>query len=160
MTRPRLTVARLMFGVALACLILGILQQAKAVPSIVTGRGVTDLGLWPGLVAFGTASFLVFERRKPRSAFVIGFAATGWASLVAYVAFCRFFPEVLFRFVLTFLNVIEPRWIAWLIESDGEPGYSLSLLILGLLLAVPQLIMATLGGGIVWWFWGHRWTTT
>ena len=90
----------------------------------------------------------------------LGIRGRGWASVLAYLALCAWFPQVVAIPIFYYCNEIDTGRIVWLIDSDTYEGHGLSLMILGLILAAPQLMMATLGGLIARGIWGTRWNTT
>jgi hypothetical protein len=53
--------------------------------------------------------------------------------------------------IVYYLNRIDYWWIGWQIDSDSTPLYMLNLLVLGLYLATPQLMLATVGGLVMRW---------
>jgi hypothetical protein len=160
MKLPRFSIAWIMFGIAMLCVIFALLKNAMA-GHLITGQiSATAMGLWPGLVAFGIASFSIARNRGNRSPFLWGFAIVGWSSVLVYLAFCFWMPRVVQFPVLYYLNEIDYWWIVWLIDSERYEVYILNLLVLGLFLATPQLMMATLGGLIARGIWGTRWNTT
>ncbi len=159
MKLPGVTGGRLLLGILLPCIPLAIVLPATRGYSWITGNEFYDLGLWPGLVAFVLASFAIVEHRKERSPFLWGFATLGWASVLAYLVCCFRMRWALNRTIVYYFHDINYGWIDWLIHSDKEL-YPTNLLVLGLFLAWPQLIAATVGGLIGRWAWGTRWTTT
>jgi hypothetical protein len=160
MSIPRVTIGRLMLGIALPCIPLALVLAATRRQSLISGDEFYDLGLWPGLAAFLAASIALAERRGVRSPFLWGFATVGWMSVLAYLACCFRMQWILDRPIVYYFNGIDFDPLTWLIDADRLELYAVNLLVLGLFLAMPQLIMATLGGLIARRIWGVRWTTT
>jgi hypothetical protein len=155
MKLPRISIAWLMFGVAMLCVILGLLQNALNDHPI-----LGEIGLWPTLTAFGTSSFWIAKHRGKGSPFLWGFSIVGWASILVYLAFCYWRPWLVAMPLSYYLNEVHYWWIAWLVDSDRYELYALNLLVQGLILSVPQFMMAALGGLIARGIWWKRWNTT
>jgi hypothetical protein len=157
MRLPRFSIGWLMFGIAILCVPFALLQNALNRHSL---TATLTIGLWPTLTTYGTASFVIAKHRGKRSPFLWGFAVAGWISVLVYGAGCFFFPEVLIIPVGYYLRA-DYWWIVWLTDSDRYEMYLLNLLVMGLILATPQLMIAIVGGLIardIWW--GTRWNST
>ena len=68
--------------------------------------------------------------------------AAGWAAAIADVSSCQMFPIGMATPVVYYLNEIEPRFM----DADALVFYSVSLLARGIVMAVPQLLIAVAGG--------------
>lgn len=65
-------------------------------------------------------------------------------AVVAYASACRTFPEIMTIPTLYYINEIEPRLMA-----DTVVLYSVSLLARGIIMAIPQLLVASAGGLLI-----------
>jgi hypothetical protein len=130
-----------MHGVAVVALPIAILA------SVLNHRPLLGLGycLDMGLVASATALVALSPsaalRGRPRP-FTFGFVIAGWAAAIAYVGCCASFPDVMVRPALYYLNEIEPRFM----DADTLTLYSVSLVVQGLIMTIPQFIFALSGG--------------
>jgi hypothetical protein len=161
MNLPRITIGWLMFAIALPCIPFVLVQTIIDNRSLISsGILYCDLGLWPGLVAFLTASVSIASRRGKASPYFWGFAIVGWASLFAYAACSYWCPRTAEIPVMFYLTKIHYPWISSAIGSDNPAITALHLLTIGLFVSIPQLMMAIAGGLMARWIWGARWTST
>ena len=160
MRLSRISIGWLMIGIAMIGVPLALMQNFLSGRSITQKTPAAELGLWPTLIAFGFASITMAKRRSHGSPFLWGFTGAGWASVLLYLAACFWLPRIVERPITFYNNEIDYWWIVWLIDADRYELYLLNRLFLGLLLAIPQLMMATLGGLITRWIWGNRWNST
>jgi hypothetical protein len=125
--------------IAFDCAVLGPVLRGRPLFGL---DGSLDMGLLPTVTVFSLALFSIVARRGKSRPFIVGFAAAGWVSVLAYVATCRIIPEVMAIPVMYYINDIEPRFM----DAATLELYSLSLMLMGLIWAVPQLIIALVGG--------------
>jgi hypothetical protein len=139
---PRFSIAWLMIGtaaIAFPCAVVGSVVRNRPIFGL---EYCLDTGLAatvPVLVVY----FFAFVRRRPLIRFFdVGFLASGWGAVCAYGILCWRTPERMAAPILYYINEIEPRFLNCdLVECD-----ILSLVIRGLILAVPQLGIARVGG--------------
>jgi hypothetical protein len=159
--RPhRISIGLLMRGIVLLAIPFAMLVNSTNGRAMTGANRLTDMGLWPGMVVFSWASMELARRRSSRTPFLWGFAVAGWVSLAAYVLLCLAASPMVEGPILFYWNDLGECGMAWLTDWETYYGYLLNLMIMGLMLATPQLMMATLVGWIARWAWGFRWTTT
>src|SRR5262249_54444562 len=89
---PRLSIARLMLGVAVAAFPPAVVGSVMADRPMLGLADCLDMGVLPGVMVLMIGlSRIILRRRCGR--FAVGFQAAGLAAVVAYVACCRLFPE-------------------------------------------------------------------
>lgn len=160
MSRPRISISRSLGLLALLssplALVSGTLRGGSPFGLAAPG----SLGLWPTLVAFGTATLALGERPRGRSPFLMGFAVVGWATVAAYLVVCLAWPDLVKTPILWYRNDLDAPWVDWLRDADRVDAYALNLLFEGLILALPSLVVATVGGLIAGRIKGDRWIST
>jgi hypothetical protein len=130
-----------MLGVAATAFPMGVLA------SVLNGRPMfglqycLDTGLIFSLPVLLALSLALSDRGRPRP-FLAGFVAVGWAAVIAYIAFCALLPEFTALPVQYYINWIEPVYT----DADTWALYSVSLVVRGAIMAVPQFSIALIGG--------------
>ena len=142
MRSPRITLAWLMIAVAIEAFhrsILGAVLRGHILLSQVCGL---DMGLVPIGTALGLALGDQALRRQGPRPFSLGFAAFGSAAILVYICCCLLMPETMAMPDLYYINEIEPRFM----DASYAGLFFVRLQIRGLLLALPQLSVALIGG--------------
>jgi hypothetical protein len=157
MKLPRVSIGGLMFGVAMVCIPMALVINLMNGHDLLPPESRGDIGLWPTLTSFSISTRSLLRNRGKNSSFLVGFTWTGWALVVLYI-------------VVSF-------WIPWLIQMQSDSAYVflftwfeflrrgqvegvVMLLAHGLILAIPQFMIAAFGGLIARLCRGKRWTTT
>jgi hypothetical protein len=160
MKLPRVSIGGLMFGMAMACLPLAIVINFLNNHSFLPWACGDDIGIWPTLTIFGITTRYLLRNWRANSSFLVGFTWSGWASVLAFVGCCFWTPQIVLSYMTFFIDESDWMWMVlsihwnWTFRDVGR------LLIYGLILAIPQFMIATLGGLMTRWIWGKRWTTT
>jgi hypothetical protein len=144
MKLPRISIAGLMLGVAVAGFPLALLGSVLAGRPILGLAYCLDMGVLPSVTALGIGLASVILRRGQCGAFAVGFQVAGWAAVIAYVACCRMFPEFMNAPYVYYVNDIEP----YIMNADYWETYALSLVLSGFIWGIPQLLVALAGGGL------------
>jgi hypothetical protein len=100
-----------------------------------------DTGVIPSATILIGLSPVAFQRARSEP-FSAGFVGTGWVAVIVYVLSCRMFPAAMSIPVVYYTNQIEPHFM----DADTLVLYSVSLLVRGFIMAVPQLLIALAGG--------------
>ncbi len=135
------SISGMMLGIAILAFPIGVLA------SVLNGRPLLgldyclDTGLIPSVTALIALTPTAIKQRRSRS-FNAGFVAAGWMAVIAYAWACRTFPDIMATPVVYYINEIEPRFM----DADTIELYSVSLLVRGIIMAVPQLLVALAGG--------------
>ena len=108
----RVSIGWLMVGIAMLGVPCALVRNAMWGESYLTGLGLYDMGLWPGLVTLPAVSYVVVRRRGKGVPFLWGFATTGWASLLAYLACCIEKSPLPKRAVVFYFDSLDKDW--WL----------------------------------------------
>jgi hypothetical protein len=140
-SRPHASIAGMMFGIAILALPCGVLASVLNDRPMLGLDYCLDTGLIPSVTILIGLSPIAILRGRSRP-FIAGFVAAGWAAVIAYVSSCRMFPITMATPVLYYINEIEPRFM----DADTLVPYSISLLARGIIMAVPQLLIALAGG--------------
>ncbi len=130
-----------MHAVAVAAIPIGILASVLNDRPVLGLPFCLDTGLMLTLAVLFAFTPHAVTRGHSRP-FVAGFVAAFWAAAIAYVACCALFPDVVSHPVVYYVNEIEPR----LFDADTLLFYSISLTARGVIMAVPQLLIALAGG--------------
>ena len=140
--RRGLSVAWLMFAVAIMALHAAFLGSYLRGRSLLGLPGILDIGLLPGLSIVATVAFGATRRSRRPGPFTLGFVATGLLAILGYVACCLAIPEMVAQPLLAYLNEVEPRFF----DADRAETYALSLLISGWVVGWWPPVAAILGG--------------
>jgi hypothetical protein len=133
------------FLAAIAAFQCGVLVSVLRGQPLFGLRYCLDTGLIPTTTVFGIGLFMVVTDRHWRRPSLLAFVVVGWLIVVAHVVACRTYPEDMVKPVLSYINEVEPH----LMDADILDSYEvfiLSLLVRGLIFAVPQLLLAALAG--------------
>ncbi len=144
MKQPRVSIAALMLGIAIAAFPLALVGSVLAGHPVLGLEYTLDMGVWPGVTVLGIGLASIVVRRGRCGPFAVGFQVAGWAAVFAYVICCRMFPEFMKIPWVYYVNDVEP----YIMDADYRETYALSLLLGGFLWGIPQLIVALAGGGL------------
>ncbi len=94
-TKPlRISIAGLMLGIAVAAFPIARLASVLANRPML-GLGVLDMGVQLSGTALAIGLARIVRRRGRCGPFAVGFQAAGWTAVIAYVACCRLFPQIM-----------------------------------------------------------------
>jgi hypothetical protein len=144
MKRPRVSIAGLMLGIAIAAFPIALLASVLADRPMLGLEDCLDMGVLPSVTALGMGLGRIVLRRDRYRPFAVGFQVAGWAAVVAYVACCRLFPESMNAPNDYVANEIEP----YIVVSDTFATSALPLVLIGFIWGIPQLLIALAGGGV------------
>jgi hypothetical protein len=158
MKKPRITIGLLMGAVVIFSMFLALVaSEMRGGRNLTTGYAGTDMALFPTMTAFGIATFSMIRQRWKCSPFLWGFVTVGWVSVLVYLAICFRYSWIVEIPIQYYWNDIDYGWFIWFTDlADDYAGNVANLLVIGLILAMPELMMATLGGLIARWIWGKR----
>jgi hypothetical protein len=145
MRRPRVSLSFLIFLAAIAAFQCGVLVSVLRGQPLFGLRYCLDTGLIPTTTVFGIGLFMVVTDRRWRRPSLLAFVVVGGLIVVAHVVACRTNPELMATPVLYYINRVEP----WLMDANTLELYEvyiLSLVVRGLIFAVPQVLLAALAG--------------
>jgi hypothetical protein len=103
-----------------------------------------EVGLLPGVTVLTVKLFLISRGRETIRPFARGFVTSLTVAIGIYLVCCLAIPEFVRWPVMYYINEIE----SYILDADFEMQYRLSLEIYGLILGLPQLLLA-LGGSVV-----------
>jgi hypothetical protein len=126
-------------AVAFPCAIVGAILRDRPMFGL---EDCLDLGLAPSVPLLGVYLFARVRRGTPIRAFDFGFLLFGWVAVIVYVVLSKSVPEMVAAPIVYYINEVEAQYM----NCDLEACYILSLAIQGLILAMPQLLIAVLGG--------------
>lgn len=142
MTRSQVSLGWLMGAVALIGFHLAVVCSSP--PPL--GLNNLEVGLLPSVTVLAIALLSTSGRRGERGRiFVRGFVASLAVAICIYLVCCVTAPDLVRRPVVYYINEIEPS----LYDADLSVVYRLSLEIQGLILGLPQLLVALVGGALV-----------
>lgn len=140
-TRSRVSLGWLMLAVALIGFHLAIVCSSS--PAL--GLDNLEVGLLPSVTALAMAIPSASRRRGERGRiFVRGFVVSLGVAIGIYLVCCFTAPDRVRQPVVYYINEIEPS----LYDADLDAVYRLSLEIQGLILGLPQLLVALAGGAV------------
>jgi hypothetical protein len=140
---PRISIAGLMLGVAVAAFPFALLGSVLRERPMLGLDGL-EMGVLPSVTALGIGLASIILRRGRCGAFAAGFQVAGWAAVMVYVACCRIFPEFMNAPYVYYVNDVEP----YIMNADYWEIYALSLVLSGFIWGIPQLLVALAGGGL------------
>lgn len=146
MTWSAASIGRLMHGIAVVAFPVAVLT------SVVRGRPslgleyCLDAGLMASVAVLIALAPVAVRRGRARP-LVLGFVTAGCAAAAAYIGLCASFPDVMARPLVYYINEIEPRFM----DADTLELYSVSLVVRGLIMGVPQGVLALCGGLLAQW---------
>jgi hypothetical protein len=144
MKRPRVSIAGLMLGIAVAAFPIAVLASVLGGRAMLGLGGVLEMGLQVSVTALGIGVARIVLRRGRCGPFAVGFQAAGWTAVIAYVAGCLLFPEFMSTPYIFYVNEIEPS----IMDADYWEVYALSLVLRGLIWGIPLVLVALGGGGL------------
>jgi hypothetical protein len=139
-TRPRITIGRLMIVVALLGFHLAIVCDGPSV----FGLDGLEVGLLPGVTTLTVRLFWGGHNRERSGPFGRGFIASLAVAIGVYLVACLAIPEFVRGPIVYYVNEIEP----YVMDADLVLQYWLSLEIQGLIIGLPLLLFA-LGVGLL-----------
>lgn len=138
----RVSIAALMLGIAIAAFPFALLGSVLAGHPMLGLEYTLDMGVWPGVTALGIGLASIVVRRGRCGPFAVGFQVAGWVAVIAYVIGCRMFPEFMNAPYVYYINDVEP----YILNTEYQELYMLSLVLSGFLWGIPQLLVALAGG--------------
>ena len=135
------SISGIMLGIAILAFPIGVLASVLNNRPLLGLPYSLDTGLIPSVTALIAMTPIAIKQRRSRS-FIAGFVAAGWMAVIAYAFGCRTFPDIMATPILFYINEIEPR----LMDADTVVPYSVSLLARGIIMDIPQLLIALAGG--------------
>ena len=135
---PRIGIAWLMVAVA----IIGFHLAIICPDAPVFGLHGLEVGLLPGLTVLTITIFSMSGTRGGPRPLAWGFAGTLAVAICLYVVCCLTVPDLVRRPISYYVNEIEP----FLYDADLTVTYRLSWEIIGLIVGLPQLALALIGG--------------
>ena len=135
---PRFRLAWLMVAVALIAVNLAVI----CVDLTVLGLDGLEVGLLPGVTALTVVLFAISGRPGGSRPFAWGFVASLTMAMCAYVICCLTIPDLLRWSMIYHVDAIVRHFYA----ADPLLIFRLSLAAQGLMLGLPQLALAVLGG--------------
>jgi hypothetical protein len=140
---PRVSIGGLMLAVAIIAFPIALLGSVLAGRPML-GLGTLDMGVAPSVTVLGIGLARIILRPGHRGPFTMGFQLSGWGAVIAYVACCRVFPEIMVTPYLYYINDVEP----YILDTDYWEVYAVSLVLSGFIWGIPQLLVALAGGGL------------
>ena len=139
MASSRVSIGGLMLAVAL----IGFHLVVDGADSPLFGLDNLEVGLLPGVSVLALTLFSTRGRRRERSrTFVWGFVASLTVAIGVYIVGCLTMPDLVRWPIVYYINEIEP----YLYSADLSAIYRLGLEIQGLIVGLPQLLFAQVGG--------------
>jgi hypothetical protein len=138
MKYPRFRIAWLMVAVAL----IGFHLAVICADTPLFGLHGLEVGLLPGLTVLTITIFSMSGMRGRSRPFAWGFAGTLAFAMCAYIICCLTIPDLVRRPIAYYVNEIEPS----LYDADLTVIYRLSWEIIGVIVGLPQLAFALIGG--------------
>jgi hypothetical protein len=127
----------MMLAVALLGLHLGLVCSNPAL-----GLEGFELGLLPGVSVLVVVLFSILRHPHRAGPFAWGFVASLAMAIGAFLASCLTIPDVVRWPVVHYVNDMDP----YILNSDYQEQYWLSLELQGLIYSAPQLFLAFCGG--------------
>ena len=144
MKPPRVSIAALVLGVAIAAFPLALVGAVLENRPLMGLEYCLDMGVLPSVTALGIGLASIIVRRGRCGRFAVGFQVAGWTAVIAYVACCRMVPEFMNAPYVYYVNDVEP----YIMNADYREIYALSLVLSGFIWGIPQLLVALAGGGL------------
>jgi hypothetical protein len=141
----RFTIAWLLVAIAVIAFPMALLSVVMNDRPRIDRTGTLDMGLWLTIPVLTVYLFAAIRRRAMIRAFDFGFLAFGWAAAFVFVVTAWACPGFMHIPIVFYINEIEPYFL----DCDLTECYILSLLIQGAIFAIPQLVVALLGGLVV-----------
>jgi hypothetical protein len=127
----------------LAVALIGFHLAVVCASPLVFGLDGLEVGLLPGVSVLALTLLSTRGRRGERSRiFVWGFVASLTVAIGVYIVCCLTMPDLVRWPIVYYINEIEP----YLYDAELYLIYRLSLEIQGLIVGLPQLLFALVGG--------------
>ncbi|MFI5454531.1 MAG: hypothetical protein ACHRXM_03685 [Isosphaerales bacterium] len=148
MKRPRVPIAGLMAAVAAVAVNLSVMRSfattPNSLPHFFFACGVLPIASILILVALFSAPNLL--RGGWLSPFVIGFEASGWAAVFAFITYCSIATSAVIGHAGAIAAPIRPFISPYVDHSPSLAAACVELGFATILFSLPQLLLALLGG--------------